>query len=139
MSIEKPSDPATGAKLLDDVDASPLIGTWCNTNAASTQIACVRIQTVDGRPMLDVWGSFRTSPCPWGQVPIGATLSGKSSGPPGGGLRGTIGLRLDDRAARGEPQQGPADHCMSEDLSRRQRTVKLFRAQSSSARPTTRH
>ena len=81
MSIEKPSDPATGAELLDDIDASPLIGTWCNTNAASTQIACVRIQTVDGHHMLDVWGASRRSSCPWGQVPIGRLYRGNPAVP----------------------------------------------------------
>ncbi len=31
--------------------------------------------------MLDVWGSFRTSPCPWGQVPIGRLYRGSPAVP----------------------------------------------------------
>jgi hypothetical protein len=81
MSIEIPSEPRTGAILVDEVDASPLIGTWRNTNAASTQIAFVRIQDVDGRPMVSVWGASRPSFRDWGQVPIGRLYRGSPAAP----------------------------------------------------------
>jgi len=76
MSIEKLSDTRTSVNPPDDIDAHPLLGTWSNTSSASRQIAGVRIEVVDGRPMLHVWGASRPSCRDWGTVPIGRLYRG---------------------------------------------------------------
>jgi hypothetical protein len=69
MSIDMPSN-LPSVITPNDVDESPLVGTWQNTNAASRQIAGLRIQVVDGCPMVNVWGASRPLCLDWGTIPI---------------------------------------------------------------------
>jgi hypothetical protein len=54
----------------DEVDAGPLLGAWTNTNAGSGQIAGLRIEVIDDRPALSVWGVSPPSHRNWGTTPI---------------------------------------------------------------------
>ncbi len=81
MSTEIPSDPHSGTPPLNDVDATPLLGAWTNTNAASTQIAAGCIQVAARRPMLSVWGVALPRAVDWGEVPIRRLYRGSPATP----------------------------------------------------------
>jgi hypothetical protein len=76
MSIDRPTGSEDRAMRAEDVDPGPLIGTWRNTNPDTGQIAGLHIQVVDGRAMLNVWGSSGPSHRDWGRIPIGRLYQG---------------------------------------------------------------
>ncbi len=117
MSIDIPPGPEAGTPHPDDVNPGPLIGIWRNTNPDTGQIAGLHIQVVDGRVTLSVLGSSRPSNRDWGTVPIGQLYGGS----PGSAQASAFEAHFEFgpmNPPRGEPQQGPADHRLHEDLSR---------------------
>src|SRR4051794_15112323 len=86
MSIDTLSDDLGGISP-DDVDTSPLLGIWRNTNTASGQIGGLRIEVVDGRPMLNAWGVSRPSWRDWGTIPVGRLYRGSPTSRPAAAFR----------------------------------------------------